>query len=156
MQTFLPYKSYTKSAQALDNKRLGKQRVEVLQIINALREPNYGWQHHPAVLMWRHWQYALCQYGISICSEWTGRGYRDTCLDKIQDHLYVIDMRYNALGARKDLYPAWLLGEVGDQLIRSHRSNLIRKDPAHYGPMWPELPNNLPYLWPSHADKQAA
>ena len=36
MQTFLPYKSFTKSAQVLDYKRLGKQRVEAMQIFNAL------------------------------------------------------------------------------------------------------------------------
>ena len=32
MQTFLPYANYTKSAQVLDDKRLGKQRVEALLI----------------------------------------------------------------------------------------------------------------------------
>lgn len=36
MQTFLPYKSFEQSAACLDNKRLGKQRVEVLQILKAL------------------------------------------------------------------------------------------------------------------------
>ena len=36
MQTFLPYSNYPASARVLDNKRLGKQRVEVLQILKAL------------------------------------------------------------------------------------------------------------------------
>lgn len=30
----------------------------------------------------------------------------------------------------------------------SHRSNLIRKLPSHYGPLWPNVPDNLPYIWP--------
>ena len=34
MQIFLPYKSFKKSAEVLDYQRLGKQRVEALQIIN--------------------------------------------------------------------------------------------------------------------------
>jgi hypothetical protein len=37
MQTFLPYPDFAKSAAVLDNKRLGKQRVECLQILTALR-----------------------------------------------------------------------------------------------------------------------
>lgn len=53
MQTFLPYSSFSKSASVLDNKRLGKQRVECLQILKALSDPAYGWQNHPAVKMWK-------------------------------------------------------------------------------------------------------
>ena len=34
MQTFLPYADFQRSAQVLDYKRLGKQRVEALQIHN--------------------------------------------------------------------------------------------------------------------------
>lgn len=36
MQTFLPYADYAQSAAALDQKRLGKQRVETLQIMQVL------------------------------------------------------------------------------------------------------------------------
>ena len=35
MQTFLPYENFAASAAVLDNKRLGKQRVETLQVIKA-------------------------------------------------------------------------------------------------------------------------
>ena len=48
MQTFLPYSSFTQSAQALDYRRLGKQRVEAKQLILALTQPKYGWKNHPA------------------------------------------------------------------------------------------------------------
>ena len=36
MQTFLPYRNFRKSLQSLDDKRLGKQRVETFQILNNL------------------------------------------------------------------------------------------------------------------------
>jgi hypothetical protein len=36
MQTFLPYSDITESMRVLDNKRLGKQRVETYQIISAI------------------------------------------------------------------------------------------------------------------------
>lgn len=38
MQTFLPYDSFKKSARVLDQRRLGKQRVECLQILGALTD----------------------------------------------------------------------------------------------------------------------
>jgi len=38
MQTFLPYASYAKTAETLDQKRLGKQRVETLQVMQVLLE----------------------------------------------------------------------------------------------------------------------
>jgi lipopolysaccharide biosynthesis regulator YciM len=37
----MPYPSFVESAKCLDNKRLGKQRVEVLQILQALKSKNY-------------------------------------------------------------------------------------------------------------------
>lgn len=41
--------------------------------------------------------------------------------------------------------PPWL----GDPVFhRSHRSSLIRKDPAFYRPLWPDDPDDLDYVWP--------
>ena len=48
MQTFLPFKSFQKTAKCLDYRRLGKQRVETMQILKALSQENYGWKNHPA------------------------------------------------------------------------------------------------------------
>jgi uncharacterized protein (DUF2132 family) len=38
MQTFMPYPSFRKSLDCLDNKRLGKQRVEAKQIYNIVKD----------------------------------------------------------------------------------------------------------------------
>ena len=43
VQTFLPYADFERSARALDRKRLGKQRVETIQVVRALTRPGYGW-----------------------------------------------------------------------------------------------------------------
>ena len=53
MQTFLPVADFEDGARLLDSPRLGKQRVETLQILRALELPDYGWASHPAVRMWR-------------------------------------------------------------------------------------------------------
>jgi hypothetical protein len=135
MQTFLPYPSFLNSALVLDNRRLGKQRVETLQILNALTDPTKGWKNHPATKMWSGHIPALAAYGIAICDEWIGRGFRDTCRDKISQ-----------FAAPDFELPAWL----GDSdFHRSHQSNLLRKMPDHYSQFFPNVPDDLPYIWPT-------
>ena len=74
MQTFLPYRNFQKTAKSLDRQRLGKQRVEAWQILQAITNQDYGWQNHPAVKMWRGYETALSEYGIDVCKEWIDRG----------------------------------------------------------------------------------
>jgi Pyrimidine dimer DNA glycosylase len=138
MQTFLPFEDYAKSASVLDRQRLGKQRVESLQVLNALTVPGYGWSNHPAVKMWAGYEFELVAYSVAICDEWISRGYKDTCRDKILAFLDEHDFSTDT--------PAWLGHET---FHRSHRSNLLRKMPEFYGNMFePDLPNNLEYYWP--------
>lgn len=140
MQTFLPYESFTKSAAVLDRQRLGKQRVENLQIMRALLDPSYGWQHHPATNMWRGHELYLNDYHIVIVGEWTDRGYKDTCLEKM-DALMQPFIPFTDIGP-----PAWL----GDEAFHaSHRSNLLRKAPDHYRQYWPNDLDDLEYVWPT-------
>jgi hypothetical protein len=79
MQTFTPYADFEESLRALDVKRLGKQRVEVIQIVRALTMPGYAWSSHPAVLMWKGYEEALGRYGLTSCEVWTERGFGDSC-----------------------------------------------------------------------------
>ena len=72
MQTFLPYANFEKSARSLDYRRLGKQRVECKQIINAL-SPDYdkrGWVNHPATQMWKGHVDVLKVYANTMITEW--------------------------------------------------------------------------------------
>ena len=143
MQTFLPSPDLAKGAAVLDRARLGKQRVEVLQIANALFVPGYGWAQHPAVAMWRGCERALLEYGLFICDEWLARGYHDSVAGKLHalGEAHGIDM------ADEDFETPWWLGEP--DFHRSHRSNLLRKDRAFYERRFERgLPDDLPYLWP--------
>jgi hypothetical protein len=87
MQTFLPYPSFPKSAQCLDYRRLGKQRIETKQIWQTLMgvSKGKGWANHPAVLMWKGHEDALIWYGEIMCEEWIRRGYNDTTLSWFLD-----------------------------------------------------------------------
>ena len=138
MQTFLPYSSYAKSAEVLDMRRLGKQRVETLQILNALTDSEYGWQNHPAVNMWRGYEYELIEYGIAICNEWISRGYKDTCLEKIAQKIE------NIPEDSVD-FPPWI-GSMDFHL--SHQSNLLRKNFDYYIQFFDNVPDDLEYVWP--------
>ncbi len=144
MQTFLPYPSFRRTAAVLDDRRLGKQRVEVLQILRAIRRPNYGWRHHPVVRMWRGYEEALASYGVAICAEWTRRGHPDTCLTQILDELGGNSVSQHDLRKRGKL-PPWLGRR---SFHRSHQSSLLRKDPARYGRSFIGVPADLPYVWP--------
>jgi hypothetical protein len=149
MQTFLPYPDFDATAAALDDRRLGKQRVEALQILRALTWPVYGWKHHPAVLMWRGYEEALGAYAAAICGEWCRRGHADTCEVKIMTELagagVAVPPRTQAALAATGALPPWL-GDDG--FHRSHRSALLRKDPEWYRPRFGDEPDDLEYTWP--------
>ena len=137
MQTFLPYEDFTLSAQVLDYRRLGKQRVEALQIYNVLVDnptlqgKSYkGWLNHPAVLMWDGYVDALLLYKNKMIEEWLNRGYRNT-------------MEWVILPTSIEM-PHWL----GDNRIHaSHRSNLLRKDIDFYSKYNWEEPIDMEYYW---------
>jgi hypothetical protein len=149
VQTFLPYPDFRRSAEALDPRRLGKQRVEALQVMRALGRTTGGWINHPAVRMWRPTPEALARYGLEVCDAWLALGFADTCADKIAADFRTAcggsTIRSEAELAHLGLLPSWL----GDERVhRSHRSALLRKDPEFYRPRFGDEPDDLPYHWP--------
>ena len=132
MQTFLPYADFKKSAKCLDYKRLGKQRVEAMQIYKIVsgKRTTGGWINHPAVNMWRGFSNLLAYYYNDILDEWIKRGYKNTmeyiaCPPSITEPLWL---------GNKDFHD-------------SHKSNLLRKDPVFYAQYMWDVPNNLDYIW---------
>ena len=149
MQTFLPYPDFEASARVLDDRRLGKQRVEALQIVRGLTVPGYGWRHHPAVKMWRGHLEALGRYGLTVVEVWVETGRGDTCaatLGADLDAAGVTEVRSQRELAEVGALPPWLGDE---EFHRAHQSALVRKDPDHYRRWFPDVPDDLPYIWPS-------
>lgn len=137
MQTFLVTPRYVDTATLLDYRRLGKQRVEAWQILRALAGLSKGWTNHPAVKMWEGYEYSLGIYGSVMCTEWARRGYTDNMRER-----FVEVCRVTPNTGRPD----WTTNE---SFHLSHKSNLVRKMPEFYGPLFPGVPDDLPYLWPS-------
>lgn len=134
MQTFLPYTDFKKTFKCLDYRRLGKQRVEAMQILNTLtnKTNKKGWQNHPAVKMWRGSEELLKLYMNQCIEEWIHRGYNNT-------------MKFADVDTKKIKYPEWFHWK---DILLSHRANLIRKLPDHYNKFnWNVTPQNG-YIWP--------
>jgi hypothetical protein len=130
MQTFLPHPCFVNSARALDNKRLGKQRVEAFQILRALTGESKGWTQHPATKMWTGYTDALRAYMNCCIYEWLARGFKNS-----------IEIR----PVCSYELPNWFGLK---RLHASHRSNLLQKDFPYYSAHGWTDPLNLMYVWP--------
>lgn len=127
----------------LDNKRLGKQRLEAAQMIRILEvydqtgEVQGGYSKHPALQMWKGHTDALKAYFNLCVLAWIKRGFKNTY------SLYPVDHeRYRIVPGDFDgttttfdeefdeyCFPKWF-GFA--PLILSHRAALLRKNPKHY------------------------
>lgn len=133
MQTFLPYPDFHQSAQVLDYRRLGKQRLEADQIHRTIIHGS-GWKNHPAVKMWRGYESAILLYRDTMILEWVRRGYRNT-----------MPLLADKSSENKVAYPWWF---GMDRFHASHRSNLLRKDKAYYGRFGWKEHEDIEYFWP--------
>ena len=140
MQTLLPYPNYIRSVQSLDMKRLGKQRVEAMQIIKILEnyDQSVGWKNHPAVKMWVGYINSLKYYTNCCIDEWIKRGYKNTIT------------KYNVDHQNED---PWYIGNA--DFHRAMRARLIEKNEEFYLPKFPDDKNfnKGKYFWPDNKTK---
>lgn len=137
MQTFLPFSDIKESLKVLDNKRLGKQRVEAYQIISAITgrpkkdgTPYKGWLNHPCSIMWKDYVPMLKLYYNSCIDEWINRGFKNTM---VKEEIY-----------ENIVYPIWF----GDKKFHnSHKSNLLKKDQNFYSKYKWDVDPTKPYVW---------
>ena len=151
MQTFLPYQSFSDSAACLDPLRLNNQIKECKQIFDAITIPSYGWQHHPAVRMWRGHEFELLLYGYAMYREWQHRKPKPW-VEAHQSGEFIATLLDAMIPHRSANNPPWLGNEA---FHASHRAALLYKLPDHYSQFgWEESPavpdenGKLPYVWP--------
>lgn len=157
MQTFLVEHSFADTMNILDYRRLGKQRVEAKQILKALgyyphelmsseeletylRTPHEErpWRNHPAVRMWDGFPIMLAAYHNAAIREWTSRGYTN--------NMPLIDTAQMQNNGMNSDAPWW---NSSSEFHKSHKSNLLRKDPEYYSQFGWDVPDDLPYMWPT-------
>jgi hypothetical protein len=158
MQTFLPFSDFTKSAQALDNKRLNKQILECYQILKVLSnpDPRAGWRNHPAVKMWRGFEHLLLDYTMFMVKEANIRGIKtDKNVANIMEliNTHGIDWGFDI--------PEWYTNDLTmKRLTTTHKANLYKKDPVYYydffssvaesNPCCPDRKEPCKYYWVAH------
>jgi hypothetical protein len=138
VNTFVVSSCVKECAKHLDYKRLGKQRVEARQLVNAL-EGKYkkGWVNHPATLAWVGHINALNHYTNVMIDEWVARGYNNT-MEKLPVTQPVE-------------WPWWFTWDV---LQNSHKASLNRKDPSYYSFKIPPEFANRGYVWPTKVPEE--
>ncbi len=141
VNTFLPYNNFHRIAKVLDNKRLGKQRVEAKQILNILlgNQKSDAWIHHPVVLMWKGYEDALKLYYNTMVDEWIHRGFLNT--------MKKYDIKNN-------VNMPWFIN--CKPILLSHRASLLRKFPSYYNKYFKVHPKYMKrsYVWISHLNEK--
>jgi hypothetical protein len=177
MQTFLPYADFAECARVLDDKRLGKQRVECLQILKALQPPetcptckgtgilSVGWIRDAARV---NYQCPKCMAAGVLKRAWSNHpatrmwlGYTDALVE----YGLIMSIEWRERGfddTCRDKIHAFAVKKhygddeqlvyppwLGDERIHSsHRAALLYKNPAHYSQFgWTETPKQ-DYYWP--------
>ena len=77
---------------------------------------------------------------------WTRKGRADTVREKILPHLHGEPVRRQRELEALGMLPPWLGRE---DLHRAYRSALVRKMPEYYSPLFPDVEDDLPYVWPA-------
>lgn len=147
--TFRPYADHARSARVLDDKRLGKQRVEAMQIMSAmmakLTGETGGWTNHPIVNMWAgldnpYIDHAcgqlhlrdLLDYYYACRDEWRSRGFKHQMDYKILPFSMIIQFTGPW---QADHQLPWTSADE-----KRHKQILLRKDPDWYGQFWKRRP----------------
>ncbi len=137
MQTFLPDMNVSKAIDMLDNKRLGKQRVEAIQIASCLLEKETRWKNHPAVLMWKGYEdYLVLLYLNTTIETFGKRGFKNY---KCLEHYKRLKKLVNPKNIKR---PPW----YNENFVLSHQSNLLRKNKDYYSKYF-NVRDDLPYIW---------
>lgn len=114
MQVFAPFSDIQKIAMCLDQKRLGKQRVEARDLIciAGKKQPSFMSQkqykyilrrygNHPAYKMYENHIRFLLKYLEIICGYWTNHyGFVDNCYNQARSYVFIQTKLY-----KKDKYP---------------------------------------------------
>lgn len=144
MMTFIPVANLTDTVRALHDEDL---EIQMLDAGRALRQCA---ENYPSLIvpMWRQHEGGLLSYFLSVCKE--------------------LQRRSIGRGVEWAIRQGWLIAEEASWDIRplmprwfgyrpihdSHASALIRHRPTHYARMWPNVPLDMPTLWPRYSSGQ--
>lgn len=131
MHIYLPYPSFSKTAACFPTNFLVTQVYDAHKALLTLGGFDTAQMYHPMIRMWAGWELALSVYHDAMITEYLSRGGSS---------------EFALLNIKKYTLPPWLGNE---RIHKSHQSNLIRKHPQHFRPIFGfDIPINLTYVWP--------
>lgn len=149
MITWMTRRSMGLTAADLDTPRLAlqlKQTKLILDKMGGLEVEDIP-DNHPVLRMWEGYDIALCIYGMMMSAEWhMNRGYADkSCFE-----FFDICQEIKAALREEDqptafVSPPWFQDV---DVLRSHRSNLLRRKHKFYSDVWTKIDEGWPYIWP--------
>lgn len=160
VNTFITSESLEECAKNLDNLRLGKQRVECIQLISFIEnKDNKGFRNHPILIMWSNNVDALKVYCNFMIREWIKRGFTNTIelYDLDESKIVFYKNIYNEETKLTEIikpeikddsivFPIWFNWKP---LILSHQSSLLKKNFDYYSKIFicNEEFFNFGYIW---------
>lgn len=96
----------------------------------------------PEFRMWEFYESALAAYLVALEASMSQRGvfpFQHFRVVQTLKDLHKVDSE-----AQFEL-PPWI---SDTDVLRSHRSNLVRRWPKEYGSLWRGTPKSMPYIWP--------
>ena len=123
MQTYLPYKEFSRSAYCLDPARCRNQLIGAYQILNSLITEN-SWFDQKAVRMWEGSEYHLLDFFYHCRDECNNRGYKVESITKRCDKLIKENDFFEEFSYQKNNLPYF----VGDWDFHNNcKGNLLFK-----------------------------
>jgi hypothetical protein len=159
VNTFITSNSLEECAKNLDYRRLGKQRVECLEIINSIENPTKGWKNHPVSIMWKDHVDALKLYCNYMINEWIVRKFSNNMVYYFfGEEIFDVNCIFFDIKTKKYekvpknskytiFFPKWFKWK---EFQLSHQASLLRKDYNFYIKKF-ELNEdflNSGYIWP--------
>lgn len=143
MTTWLPVANLTATVHTLHDDDLAETTESALATLICLKKNTQrdSWN----VSMWRGYPGGVWVYFLQACQELERRG---------ADRKYYRELvQYgNVVSSGMDLRPVMPRWFGYRAVHLSHASTLIRERPTHYARCWPEVPLDMPMLWPVNKD----
>lgn len=150
MQTWLTRISWRAASQDLADRQVALQSIEAYDLFEYLlgySEEDKEAPPAPLVRMWQGHEYALGIYAMTMAERVHAVGVKDTIFFKTHDLFtqWKKDAAEDGETAPSWITPPWVRDT---DVMRSHRSNLLRRWPVQYAGTWGKTPNDIPYVWP--------
>lgn len=102
----------------------------------------------PLVRMWQGYEIALAGYSVACLATMVSFGVLGYSRALVMAQA-VAQLRRSSEDGEPMVMPPWLSDA---DVLRSHRSNLVRRFPERYSGKWPRTLQLMPYVWPTVDD----